>query len=719
MLAAEASVRREANDRYSSRREFRRQYSAVVGENMSEKEMSESTSQERSGSSPWIPAAMSLLIPGLGQLVVLKQREFGLKLLIAWLVIAVGPTLVMTPLRLSGTQVNRGAITLADTVALSALGVGALIAVFAAVTASRSASPAAVQEHAEAVKAKASAAALSFQDVRVSFNTEFSTVEAVKGVSFDVMPGEVVAVVGESGSGKSVTSAAAMGLVPKNGMVSGKVFLNGQEVTAMDEGELRRLRGSEVSMVFQEPMTALNPVLKVSDQLKEAMEVHSVAFGKEALAKGVELLKLVGIPDPEERIFEYPHQFSGGQRQRIVIAMAIACNPSMIIADEPTTALDVTVQAEILDLLRSLKDEINTGIMLITHNMGVVADMADRVVVMFQGEVVESGTSDQILMNPQHPYTQRLLEAMPKLHQKAQSHSASVEVSEEPAEMPQLSSEAEVAIEAKDLALAYKNRGKVVRVVEGVNFSVPKGDILGLVGESGSGKSTIAKAVLGLLDVDHGELLIRGRNLPSLSRAERKTVRKDIGVVFQDPAASLDPRFPIGDIISEPMVVHKVGSPKDRKERASELLEAVKLPKNVINRYPHELSGGQRQRISIARALSLSPSILIADEPTSALDVSVQARVLEMFSELQEQFEFACLFVTHDLAVVDQLANQIMVLEKGRVVEQGHKNQILRAPKMDYTKRLLAAAPVPDPREQRERREARHKLLAEHGLSAN
>lgn len=669
-------------------------------------------------SSPWIPAALSLVVPGLGQLVVLKERDLGLKLLIAWLVIALGPTLVMTPLRLSGTQVNRAAVTLADTVALSAIGIGLLIAAYAAVMAYRSASPEAQEAVAEAATAKAPEAALSFQDVHVSFATEFSTVEAVKGVSFDVMPGEVVAVVGESGSGKSVTSAAAMGLVPKNGTVTGRIHLNGVEVTAMDAGQLRRLRGSEVSMVFQEPMTALNPVLRVSDQLKEAMEVHGVAFGKDALAKGVELLELVGIPDPARRISEYPHQFSGGQRQRIVIAMAIACNPSMIIADEPTTALDVTVQADILDLLRRLKEEINTAIMLITHNMGVVADMADRVVVMFQGQVVESGTAEEILLSPKHPYTRRLLEAMPKLHQKTVLDGPAVETAAppEPVTPSDASATAETAIEARDLALAYKHRGKGIRVVEGVNFSVPRGEILGLVGESGSGKSTIAKAVLGLLEVDHGELLIRGRNLPALSRKERKAVRKDIGVVFQDPAASLDPRFPIGDIIAEPMVVHKVGSPKDRKERAAELLDAVKLPRSVTNRYPHELSGGQRQRISIAWALSLSPSILIADEPTSALDVSVQARVLEMFIELQEQFEFACLFVTHDLAVVDQLANQIMVLEKGRVVEQGEKHQILREPRRDYTKRLLAAAPVPHPQEQRERREARHQLLAAQGL---
>ncbi|MGO1524350.1 MAG: ABC transporter ATP-binding protein [Nesterenkonia sp.] len=676
------------------------------------------TTEQTTAANPWLPALLSLIIPGLGQMAVVKQREFGLKLLIAWLVIAVGPTVVMTPLRISGTDVNRGAVTLADTVALAGIGIGLLIAVFAAVTAYRTAEPVSEAVAAERAADAAERPALSFQDVGVSFNTEFGTVDAVKGVSFDVMPGEVVAVVGESGSGKSVTSAAAMGLIPQNGTVTGRAFLNGQETTAMDAARLRKLRGSEVSMVFQEPMTALNPVLKVSDQLVEAMQVHGVAFGKDALAKGVELLELVGIPDAKQRIHEYPHQFSGGQRQRIVIAIAISCNPSMIIADEPTTALDVTVQAEILDLLRRLKHEIDTGILLITHNMGVVADMADRVVVMFQGQVVESGSSEDILLQPKHPYTKRLLDAMPTLHQKGDAQGVSVKDQQEAAQ-PTTAPEQETVIEGKNLALAYRNnRGKPVRVVEDVSFAVPKGEILGLVGESGSGKSTIAKAVLGLLDVDEGELLIRGRNLPALKGAERKAARREIGVVFQDPAASLDPRFPIGDIITEPMVVHKVGSPKDRKARAAELLEAVKLPAGVINRFPHELSGGQRQRISIARALSLSPSILIADEPTSALDVSVQARVLEMFAELQEQYAFACLFVSHDLAVVDQLADQIMVLEKGRVVEQGHKEQILRDPQMGYTKRLLAAAPVPDPRQQDERRAARQQLWEAQGFSA-
>ncbi|TLQ00350.1 ABC transporter ATP-binding protein [Nesterenkonia salmonea] len=557
-------------------------------------------------------------------------------------------------------------------------------------------------------------AALSFQDVKVTFSTEFGEVQAVKGVSFDVMPGEVVAVVGESGSGKSVTSSTSMGLLPPNGRLTGKVYVNGRDVTRLSGSELRALRGNEISMVFQEPMTALNPVLKVSDQLKEAMEVHGVAFGKDALARGVELLRQVGIPEPEQRINEYPHQFSGGQRQRIVIAMAIACHPSMIVADEPTTALDVTVQADILDLLRRLKTEVHTGIMLITHNMGVVADMADRVVVMFQGEIVESGPVEQILLHPEHEYTRRLLEAMPRLRSEVSEPDVPPQSTAEEDTEP--AGQNEVALEAKNLALAYNHRGKSTRVVEGVNFQVRRGEILGLVGESGSGKSTVAKAVLGLLEVEEGELLIRGKNLPTLKSAERKKLRQDIGVVFQDPAASLDPRFPIGDIITEPMVVHKVGTVRERTARAEDLLESVKLPRSVINRYPHELSGGQRQRISIARALSLSPSILIADEPTSALDVSVQARVLEMFAELQEQYDFACLFVTHDLAVVDQLADQLIVMQNGRVVEQGSKDKILRAPAEYYTQRLLAAAPVPHPTQQAERREARRELLISHGV---
>jgi len=574
---------------------------------------------------------------------------------------------------------------------------------------------------------------LSYKDIRVSFATEFGDVDAVKGVSFDLMPGEVVAVVGESGSGKSVTSSTAMGLLPENATVHGEVRLAGRSVLELSTAEQRKLRGAEISMVFQEPMTALNPVLRVSDQLVEALQVHDVAFGAKALERSIELLERVGIPDARERIRQYPHQFSGGQRQRIVIAMAIACGPKVIIADEPTTALDVTVQAEILDLLRELKDELDTGILLITHNMGVVADMADRVVVMLNGEVVETGPVAKILGQPEHPYTRRLLAAMPLLREAGDPslESERVLVTERASQAETLQAESRTAgsrtpgategtlrdappaaLEAVDVALEYKFRRKATRVVHDLNFTVQPGEIMGLVGESGSGKSTVAKAVLGLLDVAEGELRVRGENMPALPAKEKKALKREIGVVFQDPAASLDPRFPIGDIITEPMVVHKVGNKDSRLARARELLDAVRLPSSVLNRYPHELSGGQRQRISIARALTLNPTLLIADEPTSALDVSVQAAVLELFSELQHQYGFACLFVSHDLAVVDSLAHKVLVMQNGRTVEQGTTDEVLRHARESYTQRLLAAAPVPDPEVQARRRKERQRLLS-------
>ncbi|WP_421015070.1 ABC transporter ATP-binding protein [Glutamicibacter creatinolyticus] len=546
--------------------------------------------------------------------------------------------------------------------------------------------------------------ALSFKDLKVTFETESRDVHAVKGLSLEVRPGEVVALVGESGSGKSVTSTAAMGLLPGNANVSGAARVGNVNVVGLDQGRIRKMRATDIAMVFQEPMTALNPVLTVERQLTEALELHGIAYGKEATARAVELLSMVGIPDPERRIRQYPHQFSGGQRQRIVIAMAISCDPKVIIADEPTTALDVTVQAEILDLLRELKDRLNTGILLITHNMGVVADMADRVAVMFQGNLVETGTVDQVLLSPRHEYTQRLLAAVPKLREFSLNgtgaHAAETHASQgaQPGR--------ELVLEAKDLVLEYDMRGTKYRAVEGVSFDIAKGEVLGIVGESGSGKSTVAKAVLGLLPVAEGSLLVQGNNLPKLSPRQAREVRKSIGVIFQDPAASLNPRFPIGECITEPMVVHKVGNKASRIKRAQELLDAVKLPRNVINRYPHELSGGQRQRICIARALTLSPQLLIADEPTSALDVSVQAVVLEMLQDLQRDFNFACLFVSHDLAVVDMLADSVVVMQNGKAVEQGRVTDVLHAPQHDYTRRLLAAAPVPDPHQQAERRAA-------------
>lgn len=550
---------------------------------------------------------------------------------------------------------------------------------------------------------------LRLNDLRVDFAVDAGLVDAVKGVTLDVAAGEVVAIVGESGSGKSVSSSAAMGLLPDNALVSGSAQVGGVEVIGLAPERMRAMRATEVAMIFQEPMSALNPVLTVERQLTEVFELHDVAYGDDARSRSVDLLRKVGIPEPETRIKQYPHQFSGGQRQRIVIAMAIALNPRVIIADEPTTALDVTVQAEILDLLRALKDDLDVGILLITHNMGVVADLADRVVVMYRGAIVEQGAVEGVLMRPQHPYTRKLLEAVPRLSVPATAILEPRPNEAVAAEEPRR----DLVLVAEDLALDYVMRGKAFRAVEGVSFSLAKREVLGVVGESGSGKSTIARAVLGLMPVASGSLKVRGADLAKLRGRAAKEARLHIGAVFQDPAASLNPRFPIGDCIIEPMVVHRVGDNKARLARARELLDAVRLPTDVINRYPHELSGGQRQRVSIARALALKPELLIADEPTSALDVSVQATVLEMLRELQEELDFACMLVSHDLAVVDMLADRVLVMQNGRAVEQGETSVVLHAPQHDYTRRLLAASPVPDPTEQRERRSARRALLAQ------
>lgn len=547
-------------------------------------------------------------------------------------------------------------------------------------------------------------AVLSFDGVDVRFKTEFGSVHAVKGVTLDVKPGEVVAVVGESGSGKSVTSMTAMRLLPSNAKIDGHVEVNGTGVGDLSERKMRKMRGNNIAMIFQEPMTALNPVLTIGSQVTEAMELHGIAVGRDAEKRAIELLEMVGIPEPEKRVKQYPHELSGGQRQRVVIAMAISCDPKVIIADEPTTALDVTVQADILDLLRSLKDKLDTGILLITHNMGVVADMADRVAVMFKGEIVEQGTCEAVLTDPQHEYTKMLLGSVPRLGAGRGQMGINVRDTLDP--------DAEVVIDLRNLVIEYQRLGKPpFRAVDDVTFNVRQGEIVGLVGESGSGKSTIGRCALGLIPAASGTFTLLGEDLPSLKKRELKALRKRIGVIFQDPAASLDPRMPIGECIAEPLVVHKVGDRASQQKKVYELLDAVELPREVFNRYPHEVSGGQRQRISVARALTLDPELLVADEPTSALDVSVQAKVLRIFADLQAEYKFACLFVSHDLSVIDLLAHKVVVLQNGKVVEAGPRDQVLHNPQEDYTRRLISAAPVPNPREQRARRDARHDLL--------
>ncbi|KQO48511.1 glutathione ABC transporter ATP-binding protein [Frigoribacterium sp. Leaf415] len=532
-------------------------------------------------------------------------------------------------------------------------------------------------------------------DLEVTFATDGGDVAAVQGVTLDVRAGEVLAIVGESGSGKTVTAKTILGLLPETAVATGAVLLSGQNVLEVGPKKVRELRGTDVAMVFQEPSTALNPVYTVGWQIAEGLRAHGKVGRKEARVKAIDILRRVGIPDPETRVDYYPHQFSGGQKQRVVIAMALVLDPSVIVADEPTTALDVTVQAEILDLLRRCRDEFGTAIVLITHNMGVVADLADRVAVMYLGKVVEQAPAVELFANPQDDYTKRLLGSVPKL--EARGHTQQ----EQPAD-------SEVVVRARGLEIEYPGRlGRGgFRAVKGVDFTIARGEVLGLVGESGSGKTTIGRAIAGLTKVTGGSLEVLGVEMNGVHERDFKPKRADIGFVFQDPASSFNPLLTIAECVAEPLIVH--GRAKDARAarpRVDELLEAVQLPKSFADRYPHELSGGQRQRASLARSLALDPTLLIADEPTSALDVSVQARVLELFTELQAQLGFAALFISHDLAVVNMLADRIGVLFHGDLIESGPNDQVLGAPEHPYTQRLLASLPVPDPIEQASRRE--------------
>ncbi|TCI99286.1 dipeptide ABC transporter ATP-binding protein [Aeromicrobium sp. IC_218] len=548
-------------------------------------------------------------------------------------------------------------------------------------------------------------AALSLSGLSVSFRTDGAPVRAVDRVSYEVAPGEVLAVVGESGSGKSVSSRAVMGLLPATATAEGSAVLtrDGEqtELIGLSDSALRPIRGDQVSMVFQEPSTALDPVHTVGAQLVEGIRAHRDVSQKEARARAVELLEMVGLPDPARRVDYYPHQLSGGQKQRVVIAMAIACDPDVIIADEPTTALDVTVQAAILELLLSLRDRLGTAIVLITHNMGVVADVADRVVVMYRGQVVEQAPVHELFAAPQHPYTRRLLDAVP--HLGAEDGPGEVDAS------------ADVVLEVENLVVEFPGRlgEPAFRAVDDVSLTIRRGEVLALVGESGSGKSTVGRTTVGLQQPTSGLVRVSGTTVSGLSDRQLRPMRERFGFVFQDPAASLNPRLSIGQTLAEPLHVHRDLPAAEVQQRVRTLLEDVELPAAFAARYPHELSGGQRQRVSLARAIALDPDLLIADEPTSALDVSVQARVLELFVELQQRRGFACLFITHDLAVVDRLANRVAVMQQGRLVEVGPRAQVLGAPAEDYTRRLVAAVPVPDPVEQQRRRAENAALLVE------
>jgi peptide/nickel transport system ATP-binding protein len=542
---------------------------------------------------------------------------------------------------------------------------------------------------------------LKVENLGVDFWVDGTWYPAAIGMNYEVRPGEVLAIVGESGSGKSSSSMALLGLLPSNGRVSGSIKLKGRELANLPLAKLRSVRGKDVAVIFQEPMTAMNPVYTIGFQIVEALRTQLAMSPAEAKARAIELLTMVEMPSPETTFDKYPHQLSGGQRQRAMIAMSISCDPVLLIADEPTTALDVTVQAEILDLMRNLRTRLNSAIVLITHDMGVVADLADNIIVMKDGVIVEAGTVENVFREPQHAYTQQLLAAVPHLG------TGEAIVTETLLEAEK--THAEPVLSLKNVVIEYPKHGRIpaFRAVDDVSLDIFPGEVVGLVGESGSGKTTIGRASIGLLPIHEGSLSINGRDITTATDKEMRAHRRYTGIVFQDPGSSLNPRMPIGESIGEPILLAKVAKGKDLDRRVEQLLDEVELPRSFRNRYPHELSGGQRQRVGIARALALRPPVLIADEPTSALDVSVQARFLDLLQELQQQLQFACLFISHDLAVVDVLAHRIAVMNKGKLVEQGTKEEILRNPKDPYTQRLIAAVPLPDPIAQRARRTER------------
>lgn len=515
----------------------------------------------------------------------------------------------------------------------------------------------------------------------------------VNGVNLAVEPGEIVALVGESGSGKSLTARTVLGLLPDGATVTGSVTLGGTELIGADDGLLRSVRGVKAAMVFQEPQTALNPVQKIGWQIAQALGAHRKISKKTARARAIELLELVDIPDAATRIDWYPHQLSGGQKQRVVIALALSGEPDLLIADEPTTALDVTVQAEILALLRRLRDGRGSAILVITHNMGVVADIADKVVVLRDGRVIEEQQVQGLFENPREPYTRELLDAVPRLHDSLEKVQGG---------------QRKPVLTVRDVSVVFTGRfgAPSFTAVDDVTLTVGTGEVVGLVGESGSGKTTLGRLALGLVAATSGEVELLGAYLAGLSATQLRALRRNVALVHQDPAASLDPRRSVGDSVAEPLVVHKVLAGSALRARVSALLESVHLPKEFTDRRPAELSGGQRQRVALARALALSPSLLVADEPTSALDVSVQARVLRLFSELREEFGFACLFISHDLAVVDSVADRVVVLRAGSVIETGSATDVFRNPRHAYTRALIESVPVPDPVQQRGRRKS-------------
>lgn len=566
---------------------------------------------------------------------------------------------------------------------------------------------------------------LEVEGLRVAFG---DAEPVVRDVSFTLTPGRVLALVGESGSGKSVSAMSVLGLLPPEARVSGSVRFRGEELVGASDDTLRAVRGAGIGVVFQEPMNSFTPVLSIGTQVAEAIRAHPTDLDRAAVSARIdELLRAAGLTDPERIRKAYPHELSGGQLQRAMIAMALAGDPVALIADEPTTALDVTVQAGILDLLRRLGRERSLAVLLITHDMGVVADVADELLVMRRGDPVEHGTVAEVFAHPSADYTRELLAAVPSLEARPASGTPAADLETRPGRQdaapgtravssdaslgPAEASLAEAShasrplvAQLRDVAVRYSRRGGPT--VSGIELDLRAGETVGLVGESGSGKSTIGRALAGLVPVVAGSVEVDGSDLRTAKGRRLRELRSHVGIVFQDPASSLNPRQTIGWSIAEPLLVHGTASAADRAERVRDLLTAVQLDPSWAERFPHQLSGGQRQRVAVARALALRPALVIADEPTSALDVTVQAAVLDLLAQLQDEFGFGMLLISHDLAVVRQLADEVVVLHDGRVVERGTTDAVLDDPQQDYTRMLLAAAPVADPVRQAARREA-------------
>ena len=548
---------------------------------------------------------------------------------------------------------------------------------------------------------------LTVENLSVTFGYGRNRNEAVENLSYTLGNGETLAIVGESGSGKSVSSLALLGLLPRRSakVEEGRAHYDGHDLLALPEERLRKLRGDRLAMIFQEPMTSLNPVLTIGRQLTEGLIEHLGVSQDEANTRAMAMIDRVGLGQPKQRLRQYPHELSGGMRQRVMIAMAMATGPDILIADEPTTALDVTVQAQILDLMRELKGEFGTSIILITHDMGVVAEMADRVVVMNRGRKVEEGPVETIFAEPAEAYTQRLLAAVPRLGGYAGTASPR-RVVPDPVPVDHATS----VVDAKGLTKRFGGTGWLsgfgigdqgVTAMDDVGFTLSAGETLAIVGESVSGKSTTGRAILRLIEVDKGEISIDGRDVRKLGPAGLRQARREMQMIFQDPFASLNPRISVGDIVAEPMIIHGLARGQELKDRVEALFHRVGLTSDQIRRYPHEFSGGQRQRVCIARALAVNPKLIVADEPTSALDVSVQAQVLELLLELQQSLGLAYLFISHDMAVVEEMAHRVAVMQQGRIVEMGPRQAVLNDPRHIYTKTLLAAVPIPDPTRKR------------------